>query len=114
MASNDFSINGLDELIDLLDTTGLLEDAKTVVRYHGSEFQRKAHRRAAKDTGELRRGIRLRFEDGGLTAVIESTVKYAAYVEYGTRYQQAQPYMRPTKNEQQPLFFNDVLRLLGG
>lgn len=73
----------------------------------GRELERRALQveRAAKqlcpvDTGRLRASINHRLEaDGqGLVAIIGSDVEYAPYVEFGTRYMRAQPYLRPALN----------------
>lgn len=45
------------------------------------------------DTGRLRSSISYEVED--LTVRIGSDVEYAIYVEMGTRYQRARPYLRP-------------------
>ena len=65
------------------------------------------------DTGTLKRSIGLEIRDGGLTAEVEPTAEYAAYVEYGTRYMSAQPYMRPSCTAQKEKFKSDLKSLRG-
>jgi HK97 gp10 family phage protein len=48
----------------------------------------------AVDTGRLRASIRLR-RVGNLVVQVFTVVEYGPYVEYGTRYMQAQPFFRP-------------------
>lgn len=57
-------------------------------------------------TGTLRRSIHTVIEHGGLRATVGPSVSYAAFVEFGTRYMAARPYMRPAAAL--------VLRLLPG
>ena len=47
------------------------------------------------DTGTLRRSIHTVLSKGGLRAVVGPSADYAEYVEFGTRYMAARPYMRP-------------------
>ena len=56
-----------------------------------------AKRLAPVDTGRLRASITHSLErDGrGLVAFVGSDVSYAIFQEFGTRYQRAQPYLRP-------------------
>lgn len=53
-----------------------------------------AKRLAPVDTGHLRDSLKIEYGDDG-TASILTDVEYAGYVEHGTRYQPAQPFLRP-------------------
>lgn len=66
---------------------------KTVVKKNGADMQRKAQRNAPVDTGTLKRSIGLNISDSGMTATVEPTAEYAPYVELGTRFMEAQPYL---------------------
>ena len=55
--------------------------------------------------------FRSEISDGGLLAKSEATAEYAPYVEWGTRYMEAQPYMKPAFNEQKEQFRRDMNRL---
>lgn len=46
-------------------------------------------------TGTLRRSIHTVLSDGGLTARVGPSVAYGFFVEFGTRFMSARPYMRP-------------------
>ena len=85
---------------------------KKVVRYHGAALQRKAMTAAPVDTGNLKRSVDLEITDGGLTATVEPTEEYASYVEYGTRFMNAQPYMRPSLEDQGAAFKADLGKLV--
>ena len=81
------------------------------VKENGKSLQEAAQRKAPVDTGTLKRSIGLEIRDGGLTAEVEPTAEYAAYVEYGTRYMNAQPYMRPSYTAQKEQFKSDLKKL---
>lgn len=57
------------------------------------EVERSAARRAPKRTGRLAASNSVSVA-GGL-GTVRNTVRYAPYVEYGTRYMRAQPFLRP-------------------
>ena len=66
-------------------------------------------------TGHTRRNLQqngVKISDGGLTATVESTTDYAAYVEYGTRKMEAQPYMKPAYEKQKKLFEEDMEKVV--
>lgn len=78
------------------------------VKTNASELQRKEMRDVPVDTGFLKRSITLTTEDKGLTAIVEPTADYASWVEYGTRFMSAQPYVRPNYYEQVKQFVKDM------
>ena len=75
-------------------------------------LQAKAQRNAPVDTGTLKRSISLVLRDGVLTAESEATAEYAPYVEWGTRFMNAQPFMRPAYYAQKEQFKSDLSRLM--
>ena len=106
-------ISGVSELKRVLAAQAKVHDLTTAaVRLNGSELQQKAQRNAPVDTGNLRRSIVLSIKDGGMTAEVTATADYSAYVEYGTRYMEAQPYMQPAFNVQKEIFLNDLRRVM--
>lgn len=102
---------GTKELKMALKRIGSLETAKKVVRANGAELQAKAQRNAPVDTGNLKRSIGLEVRDAGFTAEVAAKAKYAAYQEYGTRFIEAHPFMKPAFNEQKEKFKRDMDRL---
>lgn len=74
--------------------------AKDLVR-RAFRCQAAAKRLCPVDTGRLRASIawRLGRDWGGLYAIVGTNVTYAAPVEFGTRTQRAQPYLRPALAE---------------
>ena len=100
----------LERLKKLSDTSGI----QKVVAMNGAELQQRAQRKAPVATGQLRRSIQLDITDNGMTAVVSANTEYAAYVEYGTRFMGAQPYLRPALHEQAEQFKNDLERFAKG
>ena len=43
-----------------------------------------------------------------MTARVAPTAEYSEYVEYGTRFMESQPYMRPAFGEQKQQFKSDM------
>lgn len=116
-------LEGMEKLQVKLKKNVQMSDVKRVVRKNGSKLQKKAQKNAPVGTpqstgipgyvgGTLKRSIRLDITDGGMTAEVEPTAEYAAYVEYGTRFMNAQPYMRPSYNQQKEKFKSDMKKLV--
>ncbi len=103
---------GINELKIALEKKMDLSAVKRVVAQNGAELQVKAQRNAPVDTGTLKRSIGLEIKDGGLKAKAEATAEYAPYVEWGTRYMNAQPYIGPAFNEQKEQFKRDMDKLM--
>lgn len=89
-----------------------LSAVRTKVRKNGSEMMKKAKRNAPVDTGNLMSSIDLEITDGGMTAEVEPTADYGAYVELGTRFMNAQPYLKPAFDEQKGKFKSDMKKLV--
>ncbi|WP_347299082.1 HK97-gp10 family putative phage morphogenesis protein [Dolosigranulum savutiense] len=111
-------INGLSELKKALGDKLAMGAVKKIVRINGSEMNQKAVRNAhftnpgTYTVGEIRRSITLNFRRGGLEARVKPDKVYDVYVEYGTRFMAAQPYMRPSFNAQKVQFLSDMRRLV--
>ena len=103
---------GLEELQARLKENVKLEDVKNVVKYRGAQLQDVAQTICPRDSGELARHITLEITDGGYTAVVEAHKDYAGYVEYGTRYMEAQPYMKPAYMQESARFKEDLSKLV--
>lgn len=123
-----FEVKGLDKLQKALKENVTLDDVKKVVRNNGSQLQKKIQSNADFDkgyqTGTTKRSIGLEFENDGLNAVTGSTdpvinpktsvpaTEYSPYLEYGTRFMAAQPFVRPAFNEQKAKFKRDLQKLM--
>ena len=63
-------------------------------------------------SGNLKERIELDITDGGMVAEVEPKAEYSAYVELGTRFMEAQPYLKPAFNEQKEKFKKDMDKLV--
>lgn len=89
-----------------------LSKVKATVKKNGAQLQKTAQKNTPIDTGNLRQKITLEITDGGKTAEVESTAEYGAYVELGTRFMKAQPYLKPAFEEQKEKFKADMKELV--
>lgn len=121
-------IVGMEKLQKKLQKNVNMSEVKHQVKKHGSQMQTQAQRNAdfkghyeyqkgqgkvfVPPTGNLRRNISLDITDGGMTAEVEPTAEYSAYVELGTRFMEAQPYLGPAFNEQKEKFKKDMKKLV--
>ena len=110
------SVSGLDELEKKLKSNATLDDVKKVVRENGKELQRKIQRNADFDkgyqTGTTKRSVDLDITDGGFTAESGPTTEYSPYLEFGTRFMDAQPFIKPALEEQEKEFKKDMQALV--
>ena len=111
MGKMSVKLEGFDKLQAKLKENVKLETVKAVVQKHGQEMQTTAHLICPRDTGNLANSITLESADNGFTAEVEPHTDYAAYVEYGTRYMSAQPYMRPAFIQESARFKEDLKKL---
>ncbi len=109
-------IDGLDELEKKLKANVTMNDVKRVVRHHGAELQRRMQAKAdfkkGYQTGTTKRSIGLEIKDAGLAAEVAPETEYSPYLEYGTRFMEAQPFVRPALEEQAIEFKSDMQKLV--
>lgn len=119
----DIKFEGITDIHKRLAKNIQLDDVKRIIRKNGEQLQRKAQDNAdfrghyegknfVKPTGNLKGKIMLELTDGGMAAEVEPTAEYSAYVELGTRFMDAQPYLKPAYEEQMRKFENDMQRLV--
>ena len=105
-------IEGADELVRSIRNRLGADRVVPVIRRNTSQAQQKAMRLAAVDTGFMKRSITMRIDITGLAGYIVAGADYSPYVEMGTRYMSAQPFMRPAAREQAPIFLRDMKNLI--
>lgn len=109
-------IEGIEELQKALKENVTMDDVKRVVRQNGSELQKKTQVNAdftkGYQTGTTKRSVGLEIKEGGFCAEVEPTTEYAPYLEYGTRFMDAQPFVRPSYSEQKEQFKKDMQKLV--
>ncbi len=86
---------GLSEVLASLDLTNteLATKTNTVIQGAGIECQKLAKQTCPVDTGRLRNSIL--YHPGNLSCTVDTNVNYAQFVEWGTRFQAAQPFLYP-------------------
>lgn len=109
-------IEGLDKLQKALKDSVTMDDVKKVVKTHGSQLQRgmqsKADFKKGYQTGQTKRSIGLEIQDQGFTAEVAPTTAHSPYLEWGTRFMEAQPFVKPAYEEQAEKFKRDMQRLV--
>lgn len=110
--SGGIRLEGMEELQKALKKNCTMNDVKVLVKKNGADLDRQAQRTAPVDTGNLKRSIGLEIENGGMTAVVTPAAEYAPYVEYGTRFMSAQPFLSPSLSSVGPKFIADLNKLM--
>ena len=112
----DIKVEGLEKREKKLKKNITLDDVKRVVRNNGSQLQSKMQGNAdfkkGYQTGTTKRSIGLEIQDGGFTAEVGPETEYSPYLEYGTRFMEAQPFIKPAHEEQKQKFKQDMQRLV--
>ena len=108
---------GVEELMKKLKQNATLDDVKRIVRKNGSEMQEKIMRNAdfkmGYQTGTTKRSVSPpEIKDGGMTAETGPETEYSPYLEYGTRFMDAQPFIRPAYDDQKKKFESDMRKLV--
>lgn len=110
------SLKGDRELLKKLQKNASLVDVKRVVKNNGAAMQQKMQRNATPE-GAFKKGyskggtqasIGIELRDNGLTAAVGPTTEYAPYVEFGTRFMDAEPFVRPALEAQAKEFRKDM------
>ena len=107
-----FKLVGVEAIQGKLRKNVNLSDVKRVVATNGAELTRNSQRLAPVDTGRLAGSINMSIEDGGMTAVTRDGVNYGKYLDTGTRFMSAQPFMTPAHNLQASKFKRDMEMLV--
>lgn len=118
----DFNVTGVDQLVEDLTAIAKLNFARKTVALYTTQLGNEARRRAVfrghfrgktfvAPTGFLQRSIFEDSRDGGFTGVVSHGAHYGGYVEKGTRYMDAQPYLLPALNVVGPRFLAAISRL---
>ena len=109
--SKSIKIEGLDKLQAKLKKNMTLGHVKDTVKQNGSDFQTLMARNAVfvkgYATGTTERSIHSTYSD----VTVGPTTYYSRYLEYGTRYMSAQPFVRPSFNIQKEIFKRELNKL---
>lgn len=111
-------LKGLDELRRALKDNCNLDDVKRVVQTNGDRLNRtmkeNTHSAFVKgySHGDTAGSINTEITDGGMTARVGPTTEYAPYVEWGTRFMSAEPFVGPAFLKIRAQFIADMQRLM--
>lgn len=109
---------GLAKLNDALLERAGLDAVRRVVQKNGDQLNRRMKEQTKTSftkgysTGDTAASINTNITNGGLTAEVEPTMDYDPYVEYGTRFMEAEPFVRPAWEEQKEQFKKDMDKLV--
>ena len=117
------TFRGDKELMRKLNRMSKMKEAKAIVKDNTTQLQEKmmnnavfkGHKRGnrfIKPTGKTKGSISISFENGGLTGFVEPKTKYSPYLEFSTRYMQAQPFVGISFHQQVKTFYNDMNKLV--
>lgn len=105
------SIKGTRALLRCIKKSRDLQPIKDVVSLNGAEMARSAQRNAPIDTGNMKGSIRMELENNGLSVEVSPRTEYDVYVEKGTRFQHARPFIGPAYRKQKVKFIQDLKEL---
>lgn len=117
----EFKIEGMTALVKRLNGLSYTgSQARNVIQKDGAELQKDAQSRMTKSgayvkgysTGNTRRSTTLSIEDSGMTAIVAPNSEYFPYVEYGTRFMEAEPTLGPAFRQIAPMFKKDIEDIL--
>lgn len=109
---------GLDKLQKKLKKNVEMKAVKDIVKFHGGQLsermkvQTQQSFKKGYSTGDTASSINVEITDGGLEARVGPTTNYAEYVEYGTRFMEAEPFVRPALDAQKDKFKSDLKKLM--
>ena len=116
-------ITGIDALQKKLRKNATLDDVKHVVKSNGAQLTTRIQKYAVfrghyegkkfvKPTGFTKRSVILSLSRNNLEATTGPTSDYGGYLEVGTRFMGAQPFVKPAFDIQKKIFINDLKELL--
>lgn len=118
---SEIQIDGLKELQAALKKNATMQDAKNVVQKNGKQLLAETVKNAGETTfhkgyftGNTKQNIAgqgLKIADGGLTATVGATTDYGPYLENGTRFMAAEPFLKGPAKAQAQQFKADMNKL---
>ena len=103
---------GMDSLSKKLKQNVTADLLKEVVKANAAKLQSEAMWNAPVDTGYMERNITLSIDPTGLAAKVKSNAEYSGYVEFGTRFQNPEPFMFPAYKKVKNQFKKDMKMLV--
>ncbi|MGM0260485.1 HK97-gp10 family putative phage morphogenesis protein [Enterococcus sp. AZ102] len=111
MVRSTVAFDGLKELQKALKENLDMNLVKQVVKNNTDEMTKNAQRIAPVDTGNLKGKIGSETKSGGMIGVMTSKAPYSGYLEFGTRFTDKKPFIKPAFEKQKVKFKSDLMRL---
>ena len=117
MSKQFVKLEGLDKLSVGLQDRAHMTEVRQIVKKHGAllEDKTKSNMDSAYtkgySTGHTKGSVTLQLTDSGLTAIVAPHTAYFSYVEYGTRFMEAEPTLGPALTYQALRFVDELNRL---
>ena len=114
----DIKIVGLQKLQKKLRNNVNMTKVRTTVQKNGDQLNNRMKENTKTafikgySQGDTAGSITTVITDGGLTAEVQPTTEYAGYVEYGTRFMEAEPFVKPAFDAQKEIFEKDMKKLV--
>ncbi len=105
-------VKGAGLLVEHLVKAASMTEVKKVVLVNTTELAAHMQKLSPVDTGFMRRSIIQAILNAGFTGRVTPTAEYAPYVNFGTRFQAAQPFVTTAFNYQKVKFIADMQKLV--
>lgn len=107
-------VKGIESVVDKLSKMDLIVQTKTKIalKEAGMKIQADAKRNTLVDTGRLKNSITTEIWNSGFTVTVGTNVKYAPYVEYGTRKWGGKPFLRPAYKDNTEKIQRELKKIL--
>ncbi len=109
---------GIYELDKKLKKCLNMDAVKQIIQKNGDQMNRRMKKNTETafvkgySTGDTAGSINTTISDSGMTATTEPTMEYDPYVEFGTRFMEAEPFVKPAFEEQKEQFKKDLDKLV--
>lgn len=107
-------LSGTKALLNALKSADKIDKIKQAVKVNGAELNERMQRQTENaytkgySIGDTRKSIRTTLKNGGMAAEVGPTTDYSPYVEFGTRFMDAEPVVKPALNAQKDQFIKDI------
>lgn len=118
MSHHEIKLEGLIELDQKLRKSMNMDAVKRVVQKNGDQMNERMKKntqtafKKGYSTGDTASSINTELSDGGMTATVEPAMDYDPFVEVGTRFMEAEPFVKPAFEVQKEQFKRDMDRLV--
>lgn len=112
------TVQGLEPLVGTLKETATLDDVRNIVKKNGADLTTTMKRQTTISyvkgytVGDTAGSINMKIQDGGMTVEVATGTSYSPYVEWGTRFMEAEPIVQPSLDKIAPKFYDDLSRIM--